>query len=116
MVKDLPDPLAPKRPPTVAQIQHRKKFRSLQEFLKPFSPVLEIGFKNPPRQFTPQSKAFSVNFPKIFKDTELKVSSADLQLSDGYAAQLYNLQLEDRGDGLFGLSWNECRDSIGRYN
>ncbi|WP_316819815.1 DUF6266 family protein [Pedobacter gandavensis] len=118
MVRELPNPALPKKAPSDAQIKQREKFRVLQKFLKPFSPVLKTGFKNYARQTCPKLKAFSVNYPKIYASeaAELVLDLTKLELSEDYGPALSNLQMEDKGDGLFGLSWEKPKDIMNRNN
>ncbi|MBB2149913.1 DUF6266 family protein [Pedobacter gandavensis] len=117
-VTDLADVLALKKPLTKGQRLQRKKMRDLQYFLKPFSAVLKVGFKNQAAGVSPKTKALSVNIPKIFVGSDKKsmIDMADVQLSEGYAAQLSNLKVVKKDGRLMGLTWDQCDHILGKYN
>ncbi|WP_316746915.1 DUF6266 family protein [Pedobacter gandavensis] len=118
LVRDVPDPLAPKKPLTEGQRIQREKFEVLKTFLKPFSKVLDVGFKNQASGLTPKTKALAVNLPRMIigYNKEILLNVVDLKLSEGYAARLGNLQMEDKGGGLFRLTWDKCDNILGKYN
>lgn len=108
VVRTKRDPDAPKIPGTIAQIANRERFRLLSRLLSALSPVLSVGFSALRKGKTARGTAFRLNYNQsligIFP--EFKIDYEQLQLSKGNAYGLNNLKMEDKGGGLFELTWN----------
>lgn len=111
-VKTAPDPEAPKKEPSPAQLANREKFRLVAKFLSPFAPVLELGFRYDKRKISPKVKAFKVNYPVLVRGVypNMRIDYEKLQLSSGHVFRLHHMKMVDEGGGLFGLSWKCCAD------
>ncbi|MCX2453384.1 DUF6266 family protein [Pedobacter sp. PLR] len=110
MVRCKPDPLAPKKPPTKAQLANQEKFKLVSRLIRPFAPVIDVGFKQYKSKIGARAKAFKLNYQTAVTGTfpYLSINYKELQLSTGNASDLYNLKMEDKGGGLFGLTWKSC--------
>ena len=93
------------------QIAHRNKLRAVTASLI----IIKPGQK---KKMAIQTEAVEINPPRFFSDLDpnQKINYGDVQLVDGCAVKLENLQLEDKGAGLFGLSWDGYNDPLGRYH
>ncbi|WGQ07523.1 hypothetical protein QG516_13195 [Pedobacter gandavensis] len=99
----------PKKTMTARQIAHRNKLRAATASLI----IIKPGQK---KKMAIQAEAVEINPPRFFSDLDpnRKINFGDVQLVDGCSAKLENLALEDKGAGLFGLSWDgydhpQCR-------
>lgn len=104
----------PKKTMTARQIAHRNKLRALTASLKTIKP----GQKKNMEDKEIQTEAVEINPPRFFSDLDpnRKINFGDVQLLDGCSAKLENLQLEDKGGGLFGLSWDRYDHPLCRYH
>lgn len=110
IVKSLPDPSTPKKAPTEAQLATRAKFKMVSGLLRPFAPVIAVGFKRQKCKMGPRCWAFKQNYQRVVIGVfpHLKIDYKELKLSSGSASGLRNLKMEDKGAALFGLSWRCC--------
>lgn len=115
VVSAKPDPLAPKKPATVAQQAQREKFKLITQLLKPFGPVLDAGFKQYKAKIGTTAKAFKENYSTLLSGVypNLIINYKDLRLSAGNASSLHDLKIEDQGGGLYVLSWKCCAYASG---
>nr|WP_068887812.1 DUF6266 family protein [Pedobacter panaciterrae] len=95
------------KPPTVAQIANREKFRFLNELLVPFYPFLTVGFKNMARGKTEINVAFTQNFNGSIIGTypDLSVDYAKLILSKGTLPPLISVEATMIGMDLIKATW-----------
>lgn len=116
VVRTAPGPVTPKKPASMAQLANQQKFKLLQRLLLPLAPVIEVGFNPQGRGMGARAKAFSLNYRKAVTGVypNLRVNYEKLQISKGNAFGLYNLKMEDKGAGLFGLTWRCCDQEWGR--
>lgn len=110
VVSAKPDPMAPKKPATIAQQAQREKFKLITKLLQPFGPVLDAGFKQYKAKIGTKAKAFKLNYPTVLSGVypDLNINYKDLRLSAGNASSLHHLKMEDQGGGLYALSWKCC--------
>lgn len=110
VVSTRPNPMAPKKPATLAQQAHREKFKLITQLLKPFGSVLDAGFQQYKAKIGTKAKAFKLNYPTVLSGVypNLKINYRDLRLSAGNASSLHHLKMEDQGGGLYSLSWKCC--------
>ena len=113
VVSAKPDPMAPKKPATLAQQAQREKFKLITQLLKPFGPVLDAGFKQYKAKAGTRAKAFKENYSAVLSGVypNLIINYKDLRLSAGNASSLHHLKMEDQGGGLYALSWKYCADT-----
>ncbi|ALL04378.1 hypothetical protein AQ505_02005 [Pedobacter sp. PACM 27299] len=107
-------PCPPKKTMTARQIAHRNKLRAVTASLK----IRKSGQENNMENKGIQTEAVEINPPRFFSDLDSnrKMNFEDVQLVDGCSAKLENLQLEDKGAGLFGLSWDGYDHPLCRYH
>lgn len=100
-----------KKTMTARQIAHRNKLRAVTASLK----IIKAGQQ---KNMKIQTEAVEINPPRFFSDLDpnRKINYGDVQLLDGCSAKLENLQLEDKGAGLFGLSWDGYDHPLCRYH
>lgn len=99
----------PKKTMTARQIAHRNKLRAVTGSLK----IIKAGQQ---KNMKSQREAVEINPPRFFSDLDpnRKINFGDVQLLDGCSAKMENLQLEDKGGGLYSLSWDGYNDPLGR--
>jgi len=95
------------KPPTVAQIASREKFKFVNELLTPFYPYLVVGFKNMARGKTEINIAFAQNFKRAIVGTypDLSVDYAKLSLSKGTLPTLISTEASLIGADLIKATW-----------
>lgn len=113
LVSAKPEPMAPKKPATLAQQAQREKFKLITQLLKPFGSVLDAGFKQYKAKAGTRAKAFKENYSAVLSGVypNLIINYKDLRLSAGNASSLHHLKMEDQGGGLYSLSWKCCADA-----
>ncbi|MBC8986183.1 hypothetical protein H9X96_10400 [Pedobacter sp. N36a] len=101
----------PKKTMTARQIAHRDKLRAVTASLKMIKPGQQ-------KNMAIQREAVEIHPPRFFSDLDpnRKINFGDVQLVDGCSAKLENLKLEDKGAGLFGLSWDGYDYPLCRYH
>jgi hypothetical protein len=102
------------KPPTVAQIASREKFRFVNELLAPFYPFLIVGFKNMARGKTEINVAFSENFKQSVIGTypDLSVDYAMFRLSKGTLPPLMQVEATLIGPDLIKATWQPNSQGI----
>lgn len=113
-MKSLPRLNKKKRPPSPEQALVRKKFDLLNQFFRPISSVLEIGFQQFTAGASGQNVAFSYNYDQAFivEGNEVRLNYPALRLSHGSLANA-GAERAWLDDGVVHVTWHTKTYGLG---
>jgi hypothetical protein len=99
-----------KKPPSMAQLAHRKKFGIASKFLHPLNDILKKGFKATKKGTTPMGLAMGAMLSSgiIGDGPDFRIDFPRVQLSRGSLLPLLDLNIKQMGRNVIMLEW-ECQ-------
>ena len=97
------------KPPTLAQLSSRGKFKFINKFFMPFHSYLSIGLMNKAKSMTPLNVAYSMNHKQMVQGTypNFTIDYSEFRWSEGSLPTLIGLQVEKTDVNVLKLTWEQ---------